>query len=72
MLVQFITDDKLSYYGFSAKFHHTLVNTICQNWLNITSGFITSKDYLTIKCSWVITAPMGSTISIQFHVFKVK
>ena len=24
------------------------------------------------NCSWVITASIGSTISIQFHVFEVK
>ena len=72
MLVQFVTDHEYTWYGFSAKFHYTPINSICKDWLNITSGYLTSPDYTTLDCSWVITASMGSTISIQFHTFEVK
>ena len=71
MLVQFVTDHELTKHGYSAKIHYTSINPICKDWLNIISGFLTSPDYPTIDCSWVITAFMGSTISIQFHTFEV-
>ena len=72
MLVQFVTDHQLTESGFSAKIHYTPINPICDDWLNINSGFLTSPNHPTIDCSWVITASMGSTISIQFHTFEVK
>ena len=72
MLVQFVTDHTGSFDGFSAKIHYIPINSICKDWLNITSGFLTSPDHQTINCSWVITASMGSTISIQFHTFEAK
>ena len=71
MLVQFVTDHEGTYNGFSAKIHYTPINPICEDWLNINSGFLTSPNHPTVSCSWVITASMGSTISIQFHVFEV-
>ena len=72
MLVQFVTDQVFVLYGFSAKIHYTPINPICKDWLNITSGYLTSPEYPTQDCSWVITASMSSTISIQFHNFEVK
>ena len=72
MLIQFVTDHGYTENGFSAKIHYTPINTICKDWLNITSGFLTSPNHPKIDCSWVITASMGSTISIQFHSFEVK
>ena len=72
MLVQFVTDHGSVYFGFSAKIHYTPINPLCKDWLNITSGFLTSPDHPTMNCSWVITASMGSTISIQFNLFEVK
>ena len=72
MLVQFVTDHKYAYHGFSAKFHYTPINPICKDWLNINSSFLTSPNHPTMDCSWVITASMGSTIFIQFHTFEVK
>ena len=71
MLVQFVTDHEYTWPGFSAKIHYTPINAICKDWLNINSGFLTSPDYPTIDCSWVITASIGSTILIQFDVFEV-
>ena len=72
MLVQFVTDHEWPSYGFSAKIHHTPINPICKDWLNLTTGFLNSPDHPTMDCSWVITASMGSTISIQFHTFEVR
>ena len=72
MLVQFVTDHGSVYFGFSAKIHYTPINPICKDWLNITTGFLTSQNHPTMDCSWVITAPMGNTISFQFHTFEVK
>ena len=72
MLVQFVTDHGAISEGFSAKIHYTPNNPICKDWLNINSGILTSPNYPTINCSWVISKSMGSTISIQFHTFEVK
>ena len=72
MLVQFVTDHEHTSLGFSANIYHTSINIICKDWLNITSGYLTSPEYPTQECSWVITASMGSTISIQFDTFEVK
>ena len=72
MLIQFMTDHAGIDSGFSAKINYTPINPICKDWLNITSGFLTSPNHPTMDCSWVITASMGSTISIQFHNFEVK
>ena len=72
MLVQFLTNHKLIYYGFSAKIYYTPINPICMDWLNINSRYLNSPEYPTIDCSWVITASSGNTISIQFHTFEVK
>ena len=72
MLVQFVTDHHWSVDGFSAKINYTPINPICMDWLNITSGYLTSPEYPTLDCSWVITVSLSSTISIQFHTFEVK
>ena len=72
MLVKFVTDHDTLWDGFSAKIHYTLINPICKDWLNINSGYINSPEYPTQDCSWVITASISSTISIQFHSFEVK
>ncbi len=72
MLVQFVTDHEYNYGRFSAKIHYLPINLICKDWLNTNSGYLTSPNHPTIDCSWVITASMSSTISIQFHTFEVK
>ena len=72
MLVQFVTDHHGAYFGFSAKIYNIPINSICKDWLDTTTRFLISAEYPTMDCSWVITAPMGSTISIQFQVFEVK
>ena len=72
MLVHFVTDNFDTFNGFSAKIFKIPIKPICKDWLNITSGFLTSQDHQTMNCSWVITASVGSTILIQFHLFEVK
>ena len=72
MLVKFETDHENSYYGFSAKVHHKEINPICKDWLNIATGFLTSPVHPTVDCSWLLTASIGSTISIDFQLFEVK
>ena len=72
MLIQFVTDHEYTKDGFIAKINYTPINTICKDWLNINFGFLTSPNYPTQDCSWVITVSMGSTISIQFHTFEVE
>ena len=72
MLVQFVTDHEYNADGFSAKIHYTPINLNCKDWLNITSQILTSPEYPTMDCSWVISASMGSIISIYFHTFEVK
>ena len=67
-----MTDPALTWFGFSAKIHYTKINPICKDWLNITSGYLSSSEYPTQDCTWVITASMSSTISIQFYNFEVK
>ena len=71
MLVQFVTDDKFTRYGFSARFQFKPINPICNNWMNVTTRFLISPHQPTIDCSWVITASLGSNIHIQFQVFEV-
>ena len=72
MLVNFVTDHEVIRYGFSAKIHYMPINPICKNWLNTATRFLTSPNYPALNCSWVITASIGSTISIQFQAVEVK
>ena len=72
MFVQFVTDHKISSSGFTAKFYFTPIIPNCKDWFNITSRILTSPDYPTMDCSWIISTSMGSTISIYFHTFEVK
>ena len=67
MLVQFVTDQEMTDQGFYAKFHYVPINSNCEDWLDMTTQTLTSPDYPTIDCSWVIRASMGSTINIQFQ-----
>ena len=72
MLVQFLTNDQLVLEGFKALFHYVSIEPNCVTWLNLHAQILESKDYPTINCSWVITAPsIDSTISIHFETFEV-
>ena len=73
MLVQFLTDDYMVFWGFKAYFHYIPIDSNCENWLDRTAFLLKSPDYPTIDCSWVITAPsIASTIIIQFASFEVE
>ena len=72
MLVQFVTDHEDNNMGFSAEIQYAPINSICNDWFNINTRFLISPDHPTMDCSWVIIAPLGSTILIQFHAFEVK
>ena len=73
MLVQFLTDDYMVFWGFKAYFHYIPIDSNCENWLDRTASLLKSPDYPTIDCSWVITAPsIASTIIIQFASFEVE
>ena len=72
MLVQYVPGHAKTFGGFKAKIHHIPINTICQDWLNITTRFLSSADHPIMDCRWVITAPMGSYISFHFPVFEVQ
>ena len=71
MLVEFVTDQELTNQGFYAKFHYVPINTNCEDWLDMNSQSLSSPDYPTINCKWVISASMGSTIRINFLSFEV-
>ena len=72
MLVQFLTDDYMVFWGFKAYFHFIPIDSNCENWLDRTASLLKSPDYPAIDCSWVITAPsIASTIIIQFASFEV-
>ena len=73
MLIQMLTNKGHVAAGFRAKFHYKPIQLSCANWLNMAAQLLQSPDYLTLECSWVITAPsIDSTIGISFNTFEVK
>ena len=72
MTIQFITDDKSVQIGFKAYFNRIPIDPKCAEWLNTTALILASPDYPTIDCFWIITASIGSTMSINFQIFEVK
>ena len=70
MLVQFLTDGEYTLAGFNTSFYFNPINNNCTDWL--TSGKLISPNYPIMNCSWVITAPIGSIIYIEFEAFEVK
>ena len=72
MTIQFITDDLAVQTGFRAYFHRIPIDPICSEWLNPTSLILASPKYPNMDCTWIITASIGSTISIKFQIFEVK
>ena len=73
MSVQFQSDDMLVWYGFGAYFNQMPIsNANCADWLNMNTLTLTTPDYPTINCKWIITTSMESTISINFHGFEVR
>ena len=72
MTIQFITDDYAVQRGFRAYFNRIPIDPKCAEWLNTTALVLVSPDYPTIACIWIITASIGSTMSIKFQMFEVK
>ena len=49
----------------------------CIQWLNLTAGTLTSPNYPNryenmIRCSWILTSTVDSTIKIDFKDFEVR
>ena len=66
MLIQFKTDNSMTFEGFKASFHYVPIEQNCPQLLK-------SPDSPTIDCSWVITAPStDSSFTINFETFEVK
>ena len=72
MTIQLITDDSTVNRGFSAYFNRIPINPYCSEWLNTTSLILVSPEYPNMDCTWIITASIGSTMSINFQIFEVK
>ena len=72
MTIQFITDDLAVQTGFRTYIHRIPVDRNCFDWLNTTSLILASPEYPNMDCTWIITASIGSTMSINFQFFEVK
>ena len=73
MLVQFLTNEKDTSYGFKLTFNYMPIEPNCGNWLDMTAQILKSPDNPTINCSWVIIASsIGSNCTINFETFEVK
>ena len=73
MLIQFKTDNSMTFEGFKASFHYVPIEPNCINWLNLPAQRLESPENPKINCSWIITAPsIRSTIAIHFETFEVK
>ena len=72
MTIQFITDDYAVQRGFRTYFNRIPIDPNCSEWLNTTSLIFASPKYPNMDCTWIITASIGSTMSINFQLFEVK
>ena len=72
MLVQFLTDEKDTSFGFKLTFNYMPIEPNCGNWLDMTAQILKSPDNPTINCSWVIIASsISSNCTINFETFEV-
>ena len=72
MLVNFVTNKEWTDEGFRAKFSYIPIDDLCNLWFDASSGFLTSPEFPTTNCSWVITSSsMTTTISMHFEKFEV-
>ena len=71
MTIQFITDDIITQKGFRTYFNSMPIVPNCSEWLNTTSLILASPEYPKTDCTWIITASIGSTMSINFEIFEV-
>ena len=72
MTIQFITNDYYVQRGFRIYFNRIPIDPNCLKWLNTTSLILASPEYPKMDCTWIITASIGSTMSINFQFFEVK
>ena len=72
MTIQFITDDYEVQRGFRIYFNRIPIDQNCSEYLNTTSLILASPKYPNMDCTWIITASIGSTMSINFTIFEVK
>ena len=72
MTIQFITDDFEGKQGFKAYFNRISIDPNCSQWLNTTSLILASPEYPNMNCIWIMTASIGSNMSINFQIFEVK
>ena len=72
MLVEFRSDDFLSWIGFSAFIHYSPVpSKECEAGLDMTKKTIQSPNYPdsydnNLSCKWLISVPHGSHITLKF------
>ena len=72
MLVNFVTNKDFTAEGFEAKFSYIPIDELCNLWFDGSSGYLTSPEFPTTNCSWVITSSsMTTTISMHFEKFEV-
>ena len=72
MLVNFVTNKDFTAEGFKAKFSYIPIDHLCNLWFDASSGFLTSPEFSTTNCSWVITSSSTTTtISMHFEKFEV-
>ena len=69
LLIHFSSNNRGTWYGFSALIHYVPSNANCADFLDKTKLILTK---LEIDCNWIITAPsVTSKITIQFQYFEV-
>ena len=72
MLVNFVTNKDFTNQGFEAKFSYIPIDHLCNLWFDASSGYLTSPEFPTTNCSWVITSSsMITTISMHLEKFEV-
>ena len=72
MSIQFRTDDEIARQGFRAYINEMPIDPTCADWLDTIALILTTPNYPTINCNWIITTTTGNTMSIKIHEFEVK
>ena len=78
MMVEFKSDDKFQYTGFSLNIQFTpFQNDMCQSCLDMEQKTLKSPNYpksygSNVTCNWIITAQHGVYITLELQEFNVK
>ena len=78
MMVEFKSDDKVQYTGFSLNIQFTpFQNDMCQSCLDMEQKTLKSPNYPksygnNVTCYWIITAQHGYHITLELQEFNVK